>query len=186
MSLFKDTLRCWYFRASAVEYYDLAKNTAKVIECYYHLEDWKNLEGMTDILPAGDPLLESIGDMFASNAVHNEAVKAYVKLGKVKQAINLCILYNKWDMAIDLARKHNISKISDLLIKYTSHLVAQKQIMSAIQVNIQTEHYLQAAEHVFLVCIIYIIIFLSLVWSPICKPCQSFSTWYSLFFASLH
>lgn len=104
---------------------------------------------MIDILPENDPLLETIGDLFAANAVHNEAVKAYVKLGKVKHAINLCILYNRWDMAIDLAKKHNISKISDLLTKYTSHLINHNQIMTAIQVNVQTEFYLQAAEHVF-------------------------------------
>lgn len=134
-----------------MEYYDLAKNTAKVIDCYYHLEDWKNLEGMIDFLPEGDPLLETIGDMFAANAVHTEAVKAYVKLGKIKNAINLCILYNRWDVAIDLAKKHNISKISELLTKYTTHLITQNQIMTAIQVNFQTEHYLQAAEHVFAV-----------------------------------
>lgn len=140
---------CFCYRASAVEYYDLAKNSAKVIDCYYHLEDWNKLEGVIDTLPEGDPLLETIGDMFAANAVHNEAVKAYVKLGKIKNAINLCILYNRWDMAIELAKKHNISKISDLLTKYTAHLISQGQIMTAIQVNIQAEHYMLAAEHVF-------------------------------------
>lgn len=106
---------------------------------------------MIDVLQEGDPLLETIGDIFAANAVHNEAVKAYVKLGKVKHAINLCIVYNKWNMAIDLAKKYNISKISELLTKYTSHLISQNQIMTAIQVNVDTEHYLQAAEHVFAV-----------------------------------
>lgn len=104
---------------------------------------------MIDILPETDPLLETIGDMFAANAVHNEAVKAYVKLGKVKNAINLCILYNRWDTAIELAKKHNISKISDLLSKYTAHLISQGQIMAAVQVNIQAEHYIQAAEKIF-------------------------------------
>ncbi|KAG5898787.1 hypothetical protein JTB14_010997 [Gonioctena quinquepunctata] len=135
--------------ASAVEYYELAKNIPKIIECYYHLEDWKNLESVIDFLPEGDPLLEIIGDMFASSAVHNEAVKAYVKLGKVKSAINLCILHNRWDVAIDLAKKYNISKISELLIKYTNHLVEQGQIMNAIQMNIQAKYYLHAAEHAF-------------------------------------
>lgn len=69
-----------FFRASAIEYYELAKNTAKIIDCYYYLEDWKNLEIMIEHLPEGDPLLEKIGDMFASNAVHIEAVKAYTKV----------------------------------------------------------------------------------------------------------
>nr|XP_023029130.1 WD repeat-containing protein 35 [Leptinotarsa decemlineata] len=135
--------------ASAVEYYELGKNTPKVVECYHRLEDWKSLESIIDTLPEGDPLLETIGDMFAASAVHNEAVKAYVKLGKIKSAINLCILHNRWDVAIDLAKKYNISKISDLLTKYTSHLVDQDQIMNAIQMNIQAKYYLNAAEHAF-------------------------------------
>ncbi|XP_018578851.1 WD repeat-containing protein 35 isoform X2 [Anoplophora glabripennis] len=135
--------------ASAIEYYELGRNTTKMIECYYHLEDWKNLEGMIDKLPEGDPLLEKIGDMFAANAVHNEAVKAYVKLGKVKSAINLCIMHNRWDVAIDLAKKFNISKISDLLMKYTNHLVEQGQVMNAIQMNVQARYYLHAAEHAY-------------------------------------
>ncbi|KAJ8969636.1 hypothetical protein NQ317_009651 [Molorchus minor] len=135
--------------SSAIEYYELGKNTSKMIECYYHLEDWKNLESMIDVLPEGDALLEKIGDMFAANAVHTEAVKAYVKLGKVKLAINLCILHNRWDVAIDLAKKFNISKISDLLMKYTVHLVEQGQVMTAIQMNVQAKYYLQAAEHAY-------------------------------------
>lgn len=51
-----------------------------MIECYYHLEDYKSLDAMIDLLPEGDPLLEKIAEMFAVNAVHNEAVKAYVKV----------------------------------------------------------------------------------------------------------
>ncbi|XP_066155495.1 WD repeat-containing protein 35 [Euwallacea fornicatus] len=134
---------------SAIEYYELAKNTSKIIDCYYHLEDWKNLELIIEQLPEEDPLLEKIGDMFASSAVHMEAVKAYIKVGKVKSAIDLCILHNRWDVAIDLAKKYNITKISDLLLKYTNHLIEQKQVMTAIEINIQAKFYLRAAEQAF-------------------------------------
>ncbi|KAL1493198.1 hypothetical protein ABEB36_011298 [Hypothenemus hampei] len=135
--------------SSAIEYYDLAKNTSKIIDCYYHLEDWKNLELMIDQLPEGDPLLEKIGDMFASSAVHVEAVKAYTKAGKIKPAIDLCVLHNRWDVALDLAKKYNITKTSDLLLKYTEHLIEQNQVMTAIEINIQAKYYLRAAELAF-------------------------------------
>ncbi|KAJ8938119.1 hypothetical protein NQ318_005918 [Aromia moschata] len=100
---------------SAIEYYEMGKNTTKMIECYYHLEDWKNLEALIDSLPEGDPLLEKIDGTFA----------------------------------IDLAKKYNISKISDLLMKYTNHLVEQGQIMTAIQMNVQAKNFLHAAEHAY-------------------------------------
>ncbi|XP_030756020.1 WD repeat-containing protein 35 isoform X2 [Sitophilus oryzae] len=135
--------------ASAIEYYEMAKNTSKIIDCYYHLENWKSLELMIDQLAEGDNLLEKIADMFASNAVHQEAIKAYTKVGKIKSAIDLCILNNRWDAAIDLAKKYNITKISDLLLKYTNHLIGQNQVMTAIEINVQAKFYIQAAEHAF-------------------------------------
>ncbi|CAH0562507.1 unnamed protein product [Brassicogethes aeneus] len=135
--------------SSAIEYYVKAKNTAKMVECYYHLEDYKSLEALIEQLPDGDPLLEKIGDMFAANAVHNEAVKAYVKHGKMKSAIDICILHNRWNTAIDLAKKNNITKISDLLMKYTSHLIEQGQVMKAVEINVQGKYYYQAAQQVF-------------------------------------
>lgn len=56
-------------------------------------------------------------------------------------------------MAIDLAKKYNFTKISDLLVKYTNHLIEQKQIMTAIEINVQAKFYLQAAEHAFRVSV---------------------------------
>lgn len=153
------------FRLTAVEYYELAGNTEHVIECYYHLEDYEKLESYIQILPEGDPLLKKIGDMFAVNAVHSEAVQAYCKViitfkikmilfiilqyGDVNAAIDLCILHNRWNMAIDLAKKFNITKISDLFIKYTKHLEEQGSLFAAIDVNVQAKFYLHAAEHAF-------------------------------------
>ncbi|XP_056645450.1 WD repeat-containing protein 35-like [Diorhabda sublineata] len=134
---------------SAIKYYELGKNTGKLVEGYYHLEDWKNLDAMIDCLPEGDPLLERIGDMFAANAVHNEAVKAYVKVGKVISAINLCVMYNRWDVASDLAKTYNISKVSELVTKYTTDLVEQGEIINAIRINAEAKYYLLAAEQVF-------------------------------------
>ncbi|XP_050313248.1 WD repeat-containing protein 35 isoform X2 [Anthonomus grandis grandis] len=132
--------------ASATEYYELAKNTAKVIDCNYQLEDWKSLESIIDRLPEGDAHLEKIGEMFAANAVHAEAINAFTKAGQIKSAIDTCILHTKWDVAIDLAKKYNITNISDLLVKYTNHLIAQNQFMTAIEINVQAKCYLQAAE----------------------------------------
>lgn len=63
-----------------MEYYELAGNRSEIIECYYHLEDYKKLESFIQILPEGDPLLEKIGNMFAATAVNNEAVQAYCKV----------------------------------------------------------------------------------------------------------
>lgn len=68
------------FSSAAAEYFELAKNTKEVIECYFFLEDYDKLASYIDVLPEGDPCLKRIGDMFALHAVHSEAVKAYIKV----------------------------------------------------------------------------------------------------------
>lgn len=67
-------------------------------------------------------------------------------MGKVKLAIDLCILHNRWNTAIELAKKYNITKISDLLKKYTAHLIEQSSYITAIEINVQAKSYLIAAE----------------------------------------
>lgn len=73
-------MRFYCFRATAVEYYELAGNKVEMIDCYYHLENYKKLESFIHTLPERDPLLEKIGEMFAANAVITEAVQAYTKV----------------------------------------------------------------------------------------------------------
>ncbi|XP_045482678.1 WD repeat-containing protein 35 isoform X2 [Harmonia axyridis] len=135
--------------AAAAEYFELAKNTKEVIECYYFLEDYDKLASYIEMLPEGDPSLKRIGDMFAMHAVHSEAVKAYIKFGDIKAAIDLCVLHNRWDTAIDLAKKYNILKISEYFTKYTEHLIEQNKVYQAIDVNVQAKFYLQASIHAF-------------------------------------
>ncbi|XP_044765831.1 WD repeat-containing protein 35 [Coccinella septempunctata] len=135
--------------SAAAEYFELAKNTTEVIECYYLLEDYDKLASYIDILPEADPSLKRIGDMFAMHAVHSEAVRAYIKFGSVKPAIDLCVLHNRWDTAIDLAKKYNISKISEYFTKYTKHLIDQNKVYQAIDVNVQAKFYFEASVHAF-------------------------------------
>ena len=57
----------------------------------------------------------------------------YLKTGKVKEAIDCCVQLNEWDQAIDLAQKHNIKEIDNLLAKYASYLLDKKKTLDAIE-----------------------------------------------------
>lgn len=46
-----------YKWASAVQYYQQAKNYEKLIECFYILEEYQGLESLIHVLSEGDPLL---------------------------------------------------------------------------------------------------------------------------------
>ncbi|XP_017782759.1 PREDICTED: WD repeat-containing protein 35 [Nicrophorus vespilloides] len=131
---------------AAVEYYELAKNRHEMIECYYHLEDYKALQEMIDSLPEGDSLLQNIADLFASDAVYSVAIKALIKLGNIKAAVDLCILHNKWDQAIELATKYDLPQINVLFKKYTLHLVEQNMLTNAVEINMQAKHFSDASE----------------------------------------
>ena len=71
----------------AVQYYEKASNTEKLVECYYLLEDYDNLENLIDLLQPNDPLLISMGQMFASVGMGKQSVEAYLKCNKISSAI---------------------------------------------------------------------------------------------------
>ena len=71
----------------AVQYYEKASNTEKLVECYYLLEDYDNLENLIDLLQPNDPLLISMGQMFASVGMGKQSVEAFLKCNKISNAI---------------------------------------------------------------------------------------------------
>ena len=76
----------------AVQYYEKASNTEKLVECYYLLEDYDNLENLIDLLQPNDPLLVSMGQMFASVGMGKQSVEAYLKCNKISSAIGKVLI----------------------------------------------------------------------------------------------
>ena len=71
----------------AVQYYEKASNTERLVQCYYILEDYPSLENLIDILQPNDPLLMTLGQMFASVGMGKQAVEAFLKNNKISSAI---------------------------------------------------------------------------------------------------
>ncbi len=51
-------------------------------------------------------------------------MEAYLKAGKVKEAIDSCVLLNQWDKAVELAETHAFPQIEGLLSKYATYLLS--------------------------------------------------------------
>ena len=66
--------------APASRYYKLAQNNEKLVECYYNMEDYENLEKLADSLDERDKLLPKIAVMFTSVGLCEQAVKCYLKV----------------------------------------------------------------------------------------------------------
>lgn len=97
------------------------------------MEDFTALEKLIASIPENNPLLETLGDKFASVGICEAAVQSYVKFGDVKRAIDCCVLLNQWNQAVELAEKHNFLAIETLLSRYASHLIEKNKKIEAIE-----------------------------------------------------
>ena len=87
----------------AVKFYQTAQDNESLVEAYFKLEDFDNLEKLLELLPENNPILDNIGERFQSMGLCESASRAYLKSGDVKKAIDCCVLLNHWNMAVELA-----------------------------------------------------------------------------------
>lgn len=133
----------------AVTYYVQGRNQERLAECYYILEDYAGLEKMVSSLPENHKLLPDIASMFLTVGMCTQAVDAYIKCNHIKAAIDCCVSLNQWNMAIDLAKTHNVREIDSLLAKYAQHLLEKNKIVNAIELYRKAGHHLEAAKLLF-------------------------------------
>jgi len=67
----------------------------------------------------------------------------------IKAAIDCCVNLNQWNMAIDLAKTHNVREIDSLLAKYAQHLLEKNKVVNAIELYRKAGHHLEAAKLLF-------------------------------------
>ncbi|CAH3191381.1 unnamed protein product [Porites evermanni] len=134
---------------NAVTYYVQGRNQARLAECYYMLEDYSGLEKMVNTLPENHALLSEIAGMFSAVGMCEQAVTAFTKVRKVKEAIDCCVQLNQWDQAIELAKQHNIKEIDTLLAKYASYLLEKNKTLDAIELYRKANHFIDAAKLLF-------------------------------------
>lgn len=60
-------------------------------------------------------------------------MKAYIKSGDVKKAVDCCVLLNQWNQAVELAEQHNFLAIEQLLARYATHLIQKDKKMEAVE-----------------------------------------------------
>jgi WD repeat-containing protein 35 len=130
----------------ALTHYLKSENYEKLIEVYYRKEDFKSMEKLIPILSDGHPLLLTVGERFASVGMSIPAVKAFLRAGDVKKAIDTCVELNQWDKAVELAEKNNIKDIEDVLLKYADNLMKNGLVVEAIEVFQASNRNMEAAK----------------------------------------
>uniref|UniRef100_A0A1A9X4V5 Uncharacterized protein n=1 Tax=Glossina brevipalpis TaxID=37001 RepID=A0A1A9X4V5_9MUSC len=136
-------IRSW---ESAKEYYDKSHYIEGLMESLYHMEQFEELEKCIDKLAEKSPLLEKLGEMLASVGMCSEAVKAYLKLGDPKLAVNTCVNLRQWGQAVELAQKFEMPQVNILLSKHAAELLKNGRLPEAIELQKKAGYYLDAAR----------------------------------------
>ncbi|KAF5296919.1 hypothetical protein FQA39_LY12276 [Lamprigera yunnana] len=133
---------------AAKEYYELVKNKKKMVESYFHLEDYKSLENLADRFDSDDPVLADIARGLAIEGDYTSAIKLYLKMGNVKSALNLAIKNHRWEQTVYIARYYPRKEISEILLKYSVSLEKENKIHRAIEINVHAKYWLNAAKYI--------------------------------------
>lgn len=132
--------------ARAAEYYALAHNVPRLVECAYTNEDYAHLERLAANLPEATPILSDIGAKLAAVGLCEGAVTAYLRLGNVQAAVDCCVTLNQWDQAVDLAEAHRLPEIEQLLSRYAARLLEKDDVVAAIELYQKAHKHLDAVE----------------------------------------
>ncbi|XP_061207186.1 WD repeat-containing protein 35 isoform X3 [Neopsephotus bourkii] len=134
---------------NAVQYYVQGRNQERLAECYYMLEDYQGLENLANSLPENNKLLPDIAYMFVRVGMCEQAVSAFLKCNRPKDAVDTCVHLNQWDKAVELAKNHNMKEIGSLLARYASHLLEKNKIFDAIELYRKANYFFEAAKLMF-------------------------------------
>ncbi|KAF4316770.1 hypothetical protein G195_009819 [Phytophthora kernoviae 00238/432] len=130
----------------AIKYYGQAKNTNALVQCYYALGDFNQLEALVNDIPETSPLLKVMAVKFTRAGLCQSAVETYVRMGDVKSAIDSCVILNEWERAVELAEQYNFPQIENVLTKYASHLMINGKTLQAIELYRRANKSTEAAK----------------------------------------
>lgn len=136
-------MRVW---ESAREYYEKAHHIEGLMETFYHLEKYDELENLITRLPEKSPLLSRLGQMLATVGMTEKAVEAFKKCGDVKSAVSTCVSLRQWGLAVELAQKYKMPSVNALLNKHAAHLLQEGKLPEAIELQKKAGRFLDASR----------------------------------------
>lgn len=136
-------MRVW---ESAREYYEKAHHIEGLMETFYHLEKYDELENLISRLPEKSSLLSRLGHMLATVGMTEKAVEAFKKCGDVKSAVSTCVALRQWGLAVELAQKYKMPSVNALLNKHAAHLLQEGKLPEAIELQKKAGRYLDASR----------------------------------------
>ncbi|XP_065568434.1 WD repeat-containing protein 35-like isoform X2 [Artemia franciscana] len=129
----------------AIECFKKSGNTERLVDCYYQLELFDELENLVETMDNNNKIVPKLADMFSSVGMCELATRCYLKCNRPRLAIDLCIKLNHWDSAISLAQKYGMADVKKLLKSYAKRLLMEKKYQQAVDLFKSCQQKLDAA-----------------------------------------
>jgi WD repeat-containing protein 35 len=117
----------------AITFYEKSSSHDSLIESLYMAERYDKMINLIDTLPEGGNLLINVGRKLQLVGITEGASKAYLRAGDVKAAVDCCVNAHSWDLAIDLAKEHELPQVEGLLSRYALYLIENNKVLAAVE-----------------------------------------------------
>ena len=114
-------------------YYKKSGNKHGLTNTYFAKEDYNKATEMLEEIPEEDEFLDEMGDKFRGLGMCEEAVKAYIKRGNIKKAMETYIENNKWGEAVELSRKNDFYNMEQLTNKFSYEFIKNGRKLDLVE-----------------------------------------------------
>ena len=126
--------------------FEKTKNYEGLIEVWFKQEEYEKAAAFIENIPDKSEFLLFMGEKFETYGLVQEAAQCYSKYGDIKKAIDHCVQMNKWDLAVDLAEKHNFQQIDGLINKFAKVLFEKNRKMDLVELYRRAHRHTDAAK----------------------------------------
>ena len=130
----------------AGQYFVRSRNIERLAECYYRLENFKALSELKDDITDGSPQLVMLANRYETVGLFQEAVDCHIRSGNPKAAVDCCVAQNRWDLALELAEKHDFPQVEGLLTRFATRLITNNRRLEAVELYRRANKPTEAAQ----------------------------------------
>lgn len=130
----------------AEELFFKTNNREELVNVWFKTENFDKASEYIDQIPEESDFLLFMGEKFELYGLTEEAVKCYIRYGDIKRAIDICVLMNKWNLAVDLAHKHGLFQIEGLVNKFCNILIEKNKKMDLVEFYRKAQRNTEAAK----------------------------------------
>jgi WD repeat-containing protein 35 len=116
-------------------------NREELINVWFLTEKFQKAGEYIHNIPEGSEFLLFMGEKFELYGLTEEAVNCFMRYGDIKRAIDICVLTNQWNLAVELAEKNNLFQVEGLVNKFSTLLIEKNKKMELV------EFYRKAHKH---------------------------------------